>query len=316
MQNQAEYIGIDVSKSYLDVAGWCQQTYQRFPNDAHGISDLIFWSEHMHAHLVVLEATGGLELPLVAELAHAHLKTGVVNPRRIREFARSIGQLAKTDRLDAMVIAHFGYATQPQARKMPTEQENRLNALITRRKQLVDMLTAEKNRFHSAGQDMRLDIQEHIDWMETRLKKMQIEITIFIDQVPEWKAKDDILRSMPGVGAVTSATLLAMLPELGTLNRQRIAALVGVAPVNKDSGRRQRKRRVYGGRASVRCALYMATLSAVKHNPRIRAFYQHLLTKGKEKKVALTACMRKLIVILNAMLQQKQNFSFEVPSIS
>lgn len=309
MTSNAEFVGVDVSKDNLDVASWTSNEYKRFQNDPTGIRELIDWLKILQAELIVLEATGGLELPFVAELAFEKMPVAVVNPRRIREFARSIGQLAKTDKLDARVIAHFGAATHPEARKLPTNDEEKLTALITRRRQIIEMLTAEKNRLHSARFSMKERIETHLSWLESELRDLDNEITKFIHQSPIWKEKDKLLRSVPGVGPVTSATILAMLPELGTLNRKKIAALVGVAPVNKDSGRRQKKRRVYGGRANVRSVLYMAALSASKHNPRIKAFYDHLIRLGKEKKVALTACMRKLLVILNAIIRVNQNFT-------
>jgi len=313
MTTIAEFVGIDVSKKTLDVACWNSKQYRQFGNDPKGIMDLIAWVCTFPVELVVLEATGGLELPLVAELAYLKMAVAIVNPKRIREFARSIGQLAKTDKLDARVIAHFGAATHPEARKLPTEEEERLTALITRRRQIIEMLTAEKNRLHSARFSMKERIETHLSWLECELHDLDIEITKFIHQSPIWREKDELLRSVPGIGPVTSATILAMLPELGTLNRQKIAALVGVAPVNKDSGKRQKKRRVFGGRASVRSVLYMAALSASKFNPSIKAFYDHLVHIGKEKKVALTACMRKLIVLLNAIIRDNQKFD---PSLS
>jgi len=307
--SNAEFVGVDVSKDNLDVASWTSNEYKRFQNDPTGIQELIDWLKTLQAELIVLEATGGLELPFVAELAFEKMPVAVVNPRRIREFARSIGQLAKTDKLDARVIAHFGAATHPEVRKLPTNDEGKLTALITRRRQIIEMLTAEKNRLHSARFSMKERIETHLSWLESELRNLDNEIAKFIHQSPIWKEKDKLLRSVPGVGPVTSATILAMLPELGTLNRKKIAALVGVAPVNKDSGRRQKKRRVYGGRANVRSVLYMAALSASKHNPRIKEFYDHLIRMGKEKKVALTACMRKLLVILNAIIRVNQNFT-------
>jgi transposase len=309
MTSNAEFVGVDVSKDNLDVAIWTSNEYKRFQNDPTGIRELIDWLKILQPELIVLEATGGLELPFVAELALEKMPVAVVNPRRIREFARSIGQLAKTDKLDARVIAHFGAATHPEARKLPTNDEEKLTALITRRRQIIEMLTAEKNRLHSARFSMKERIETHLFWLESELRDLDNEITKFIHQSPIWKEKDKLLRSVPGVGPVTSATILAMLPELGTLNRKKIAALVGVAPVNKDSGKRQKKRRVYGGRANVRSVLYMAALSASKHNPRIKAFYDHLIRMGKEKKVALTACMRKLLVILNAIIRVNQNLT-------
>jgi len=309
MTSNAEFVGVDVSKATLDVASWRSNEYRRFQNDPTGIQELIDWLKILQPELIVLEATGGLELPFVAELAYEKMPVAVVNPRRIREFARSIGQLAKTDKLDAKVIAHFGAATHPEARKLPTNDEEKLTALITRRRQIIEMLTAEKNRLHSARFSMKERIELHLSWLESELRDLDNEITKFIHQSPIWKEKDKLLRSVPEVGPVTSATILAMLPELGTLNRKKIAALVGVAPVNKDSGRRQKKRRVYGGRANVRSVLYMAALSASKHNPRIKMFYDHLIRMGKEKKVALTACMRKLLVILNAIIRVNQNYT-------
>jgi transposase len=311
MTSNAEIVGVDVSKATLDVASWTSKEYKRFRNDPTGIQDLIDWIKILQPELLVLEATGGLELPFVAELAYAKIPVAVVNPRRIREFARSIGQLAKTDKLDAKVIAHFGAATHPEARKLPTNDEEKLTALITRRRQIIEMLTAEKNRLHSARFSMKERIETHLSWLESELQDLDHEITKFIHQSPIWKEKDKLLRSVPGVGPVTSATILAMLPELGTLNRKKIAALVGVAPVNKDSGKRQKKRRVYGGRANVRSVLYMAALSASKHNPRIKGFYDRLIKLGKEKKVALTACMRKLLVLLNAIMRVNQNYDLK-----
>jgi len=240
MTSIAEFVGVDVSKDNLDVASWTSNEYKRFRNDPTGIQELIDWLKILQAELIVLEATGGLELPFVAELAYEKMPVAVVNPRRIREFARSIGQLAKTDKLDARVIAHFGAATHPEARKLPTNDEEKLTALITRRRQIIEMLTAEKNRLHSARFSMKERIETHLFWLESELRDLDNEITKFIQQSPIWKEKDKLLRSVPGVGPVTSATILAMLPELGTLNRKKIAALVGVAPVNKDSGKRQK----------------------------------------------------------------------------
>jgi len=308
MTDQAEYVGIDVSKETLDVACFDSKTYKQFKNNDKDINKMIDWMQSIQPELIVLEATGGLELPCVAELNHAQLPVSIVNPGRVRGFARSIGQLAKTDKLDAMVIAHFGQATNPVPRKRPTEQEEQLSALITRRRQIIEMLTAEKNRLHSARFNTRSLIERHIDWLQAELFDIDNEISTYIHQCPAWKHKADLLMSVPGVGKVTVATLLALLPELGTINRQQIAALVGVAPVNKDSGKRSRKRRVFGGRANVRSVLYMATLSASKHNPMIKAFYDRLLKNGKEKKVALTACMRKLLVMLNAIIRSDTYF--------
>jgi transposase len=208
--------------------------------------------------------------------------------------------------LDAQVLAHFAATLRPPPRPLPTAQEEQLTALLTRRRQIVDMLTVEKNRLQTVRPTMRSDIEEHIAWLEAKLTKLDEDIDQFIQATPLWKAKDELLQSAPGIGRITASTLLAMLPELGTLNRQEIAALVGLAPVNKDSGKKRGKRRIFGGRAPVRSVLFMATMSAKKFNPVIKSFYEHLLAQGKEKKVALTACMRKLLVILNAMVRSNQ----------
>jgi transposase len=300
------FVGIDISKTWLDIAVHASEVNWRTGNDDKGITDLVKRLKQMKPALVVLEATGGFEMQLVAELAHAKLPVVVTNPRKVRAFARSTGKLAKTDKLDAKLLAHFAAAIRPAVRPMRSEEEEQLTGLLIRRRQLVNMLTVEKNRLHTVRPAMRGDIEEHIAWLQDKLSKMDEEIDQFVRRTSLWKEKDTILRSAPGVGRVTSCTLLAMLPELGTLNRQEIAALVGVAPVNKDSGRKQGKRRVYGGRATVRSVLYMAALAAKKYNPRIKKFYEDLLRRGKEKKVALTACMRKLLVILNAMVRSNQ----------
>lgn len=305
------FVGIDVSKTWLDIAVHASEETWRAGNDDKGITRLIMRLKALEPALIVLEATGGFEMQLVAELAHAKLPVVITNPRKVRAFARSTGKLAKTDKLDAKLLAHFAAAIRPAVRPLPSEEEELLTGLLVRRRQLVDMLTVEKNRLHTVRPALRDDIREHIAWLQAKLAKLDEEIDQFVRKTALWKEKDAILQSVPGVGRVTSCTLLAMLPELGTLNRQEIAALVGVAPVNKDSGRKQGKRRVYGGRATVRSVLYMAAMAAKRYNPRIKKFYEGLLRRGKEKKVALTACMRKLIVILNAMLRTNQRWEFE-----
>jgi len=312
MTDPAEtFVGIDVSKAQLDVAVHNQPSSWQAANTEAGIAELVKQMQAMNPTLIVLEATGGFELRLVAELAAAKLPVVVTNPRRVRNFARSTGKLAKTDKLDAKMLAHFAAALRPEPRPLPSAQEEQLTALLTRRRQIVDMLTVEKNRLHTVRTPMRSDIEEHIAWLTEKLAKLDADIDQFVQGSTLWQEKATLLKSVPGVGRITASTLLAMLPELGTLNRQEIAALVGVAPVNKDSGRKQGKRRIFGGRATVRSVLYMAALSAKKHNPKIKKFYEHLLKQGKEKKVALTACMRKLLVILNAMLRTKQSWQAE-----
>lgn len=300
------FVGIDVSKAWLDIAVHERETCWRAGNNDQGIADLVVELKKLAPALVLMEATGGFEMLLVAELANAGLPVVVTNPRRVRAFARSTGRLAKTDKLDAKLLAHFAAAVRPPVRTLPSDEEEHLTGLLTRRRQIVDMLTVEKNRLHTVRPVMRSDIEEHITWLQEKLSKLDEEVDQFVQATPLWKEKDAILRSVPGVGRVTSSTLLAMLPELGKLNRQQVAALVGVAPVNKDSGRKQGKRRVYGGRADVRSVLYMAALAAKRYNPRIKEFYESLIKRGKEKKVALTACMRKLLVILNAMMRTNQ----------
>jgi len=307
MQSASEvFVGIDVSKAQLDVAVWDSSGTWQVANDEKGISALVNRLKELSPTLIVVEATGGLEVPAVAEMAFAGLPVAVVNPKRTRDFARSTGQLAKTDVLDARVLAHFAQAVRPQVRSLRTEEQEQLAGLVTRRRQEIDMITSEKNRRCSTRPRLRERLDKHIEWLDGELKALDEEIAQFIKGSPLWKEKEELLRSVPGVGPVTAATMLAQLPELGTLNRQKIAALVGVAPVNKDSGKKRGKRRVFGGRAPVRSTLYMATLSATKFNPIIRSFYERLLKRGKEKKVALTACMRKLLVILNSIIRHRQ----------
>jgi len=307
MTTQIEtFIGIDVSKATLDVAIWQSDQYRKFSNDAKGIQELIAWLSELAPTLIVLEATGGYERLIVAELVLVGLPVAVVNPKRVRDFARSTGLLAKTDKLDAHVLAHFAAAVRPAVRPLHSEEEERLAALVSRRRQLIEMLTMEKNRLSNSHATMRTHLQTHINWLMDEQKILEAEIDQFIQGTPLWKEKDELLRSVPGVGNVTSITILAELPELGTINRQEIAALVGVAPVNKDSGIKSGKRRVFGGRASVRSVLYMAALSATRFNRTIKAFYDRLIKAGKPFKVAITACMRKLLTILNAIIRHNQ----------
>jgi transposase len=307
MEKVAEiFVGIDISKSWLDIAVHEREEVFRVGNDDEGIVKLVKWMKEMKPELIVLEPTGGFEMLVVAELTHAGLPVVVVNAKRVRDFARATGRLAKTDKLDAKVLAHFAKAIRPAVRGLRSAEEEQLTALLTRRRQILNMLTVEKNRLVTVRAKMRTDIEVHIHWLSSNLQELNEEIETILATSPIWKEKDAILQSVPGVGPVTSATMLGMLPELGKLNRQEIAALVGVAPVNRDSGRKHGKRRVYGGRADVRSVLYMAALAAKKFNPVIRKFYERLINQGKEKKVALTACMRKLLVILNVMMRTNQ----------
>ena len=307
--NQNEiFIGIDVSKATLDIAFWDSEVYWQLSNDAEGWQELVKRLQPLSSVLIVIEASGGLEQPVVAELYTEKLPVAIVNPTRVRNFARSTGQLAKTDKLDARIIAHFAQAVRPQVRPLRTPEEDHLNALVTRRRQVVTILTTEKNRKATTHHSMQDRVMVHIAWLEVELKELETEIEQFILQSVEWKEKADLLQSVPGIGPVTASTLLAELPELGSRNRQQIAALVGVAPLNKDSGKKRGKRRTFGGRASVRRTLYMASLAATRCNPVIRRFYERLLANGKEKKVALIACPRKLLVILNSMIRHRQSW--------
>jgi transposase len=262
----------------------------------------------LHPALIVLEATGGMEIPLTSALATAGLPVVVVNPRQVRDFARASGLLAKTDALDAQVLAQFAEVMRPQPRLLPDPEARALAALLTRRRQLVEMLTAEKNRLLSASSSIRKSLRAHITWLERELQRTDTDLTTAIQQSPVWREKDELLRSVPGVGPVLTSTLLANLPELGTLTNKQIAALVGVAPLNRDSGTLRGRRTVWGGRAQVRAVLYMSAIVAARFNPVIRSFYQRLQRAGKAKKVALTACMRKLLTILNAMLKNRTSW--------
>lgn len=295
------FIGIDVAKAQLGFAGRPSGERGAVPNDEDGIRALVAHCQACAATLVVCEATGGYEAPLVAALATAGLPVVVANPRQVRDFAKAIGQLAKTDAIDAQILALFAERVRPELRVLPDAAVDALDALLTRRRQLVEMLVAERNRLLVARPTIRHDLQQHIRFLERRLREADDDLHTAVKASPVWRVKDDLLQSVPGVGRVVSLTLLAELPELGRLSHKAIAALVGVAPLARDSGTLRGKRLVYGGRAPVRAVLYMAALVAARRNPVIRAFYERLRSAGKPAKVALTACMRKLLVILNAI---------------
>ena len=303
MEGEARFVGIDVSKAQLDVA--VRPTGKRWtlPYDQTGIEGLIPQIVDLEPALVLLEATGGLELPLVAALAAAALPVVVVNPRQVRDFAKATGTLAKTDTLDAGVLSHFADAVRPEVRPLKDAETQVLNSLTARRRQVMTMLVSEKNRLGTAIGAVSPRIEAHIAWLEQELSDLDKGLRQTLRRSPVWREKDDLLRTVSGVGEQISLTLLANLPELGTLNRRQIAALVGVAPYNRDSGALRGKRAVWGGRSRVRAVLYMGALVASRHNPAIRDFYQRLLAAGKPKKVALVASMRKLLVILNGMLK-------------
>ncbi len=295
------FIGIDVAKAQLEFACRPSAETGAVPNADSGIRELVARCQELAPTLIVLEATGGYEAALVAALATAGLPLVVVHPRQVRDFARATGQLAKTDAIDAQVLALFAERVRPAPRSLPDEAAQALEALLTRRRQLVAMLTAERNRLLMARAPVRRDLQQHIRFLERRLREADDDLHTAVRASPLWRVKDDLLQSVPGVGRVVSLTLLAELPELGRLSHKEIAALVGVAPLNRDSGTLRGKRLVYGGRAPVRAALYMAALVASKYNPVIRASYHRLRAAGKPAKLALTACMRKLLIILNAI---------------
>jgi len=302
------YIGIDVSKATLDVASLPEGESWTVTNDDQGLAELTPRLVALAPTLIVLDATGGFEMLAAITLAKAALPVAVVNPRQVRDFAQAMGQLAKTDALDAGMLADFAQRVRPEPRPLPDAAAQLLESLLTRRRQLVDMLTAEKNRLGFARGPVKRDISQHIRWLEKRLADVDGDLQDAVTASPLYQAKADLLRSVPGVGPITTLTLLATLPELGHLSRRQIAALVGVAPINRESGTLRGKRMVWGGRAPVRAVLYMAALVSLKHNPVLRVFYQRLCATGKPFKVAVTACMRKLLTILNAMLHQNRRW--------
>ena len=305
------YIGIDVSKATLDVASLPDGERWTVTNDDQGLATLTPRLVALTPTLIVMEATGGFEMRAALTLAKVGLPIAVVNPRQVRDFAKAMGRLAKTDALDASVLADFAQRVRPEPRPLPDEAALLLESLLTRRRQIVEMLTAEKNRLGFARSPVKRDISQHIRWLEKRLRDVDGDLQDAVTASPLSHAKATLLRSVPGVGQVTTLTLLATLPELGQLSRHQIAALVGVAPMNRDSGTRRGKRLVWGGRAPVRAVLYMATLVGLKHNPVLRVFYARLRAAGKPFNVAATACMRKLLTILNAMLRHNQSWDPE-----
>ncbi len=312
MKQEEIYVGIDVAKDSVDVAIRPGDDNWSLDYDEQAVSELVSRLIAVEPNAVLLEATGGLEVPLVSALAAAALPVVVVNPRQVRDFAKATGKLAKTDALDAQVLAHFAEAVRPLVRPLRDEDTQELNSLTTRRNQLMTMLVAEKNRLRRASRSVRLGIESHIDWLEQELNDLDKDLRKALRRSPVWREKDDLLRSVPGVGEQLSLSLLAYLPELGTLDRKQVAALVGVAPFNRDSGPHRGRRSVWGGRSRVRAVLYMAALTATRYNPVLRTFYQRLLAAGKPKKLALTACMRKLLTILNAMVKTGRHWTPQI----
>lgn len=298
------YLGIDVSKDSLDLGRIDETGSLRFANSAEGIDQLTKHALEIKPALIVMEATGGYETAAVLGLSVAGLPVVVVNARQVRDFARSSGKLAKTDSIDARLLAQFGKVFRPEPKPIPDSQAIEIKALSVRRVQIQEMIVAETNRLHLADFEVKDDIRTHIAFLKDRLCKIEKDISRVVKSSPVWREKDQIIRSVPGAGPVLSSTLLAHLPELGQLNRRQIAMLVGVAPINHDSGRMRGSRHIWGGRGPVRTALYMATLVASRYNPVISKFYQRLVAAGKAKKVALVACMRRLLIILNTMVRQ------------
>jgi transposase len=304
----SSYVGIDVSKDRLDVAVLGERQEKQMSNTQDGITQLVKWMQELQPELIVVEATGGYQRAVVDALFHAGLPVAVVNPARVRQFARACGLLAKTDKLDAQVLAVFGQRVQPKRYEGKSEAEKQLSALLVRRKQLEEMLKAEQNRLRTISPSLRGSVERIIAILKEEKKRLEEQIEQFLRDQKVWQEQREILSSAPGVGKVTTATLLADLPELGRMDRKKIAALVGVAPMNYDSGKKRGYRKTKGGRTDVRSVLYMSTLVATRYNPVIQAQYQQLLKRGKLKKVALTACMRKFLTILNAMVRDQQPF--------
>jgi len=310
MDADSIFVGIDISKMTLDVDIYPTSEPRRFLNDEGSREELCEWLKTRTPTLIVMEATGGLEIPVAGLLAAAGLPVAVINPRQVRDFAKAIGVLAKTDAVDAIVLARFAQAVRPAVRALKSEEAQELEAVLTRRRQIVEMITAERNRQTKAQARIAKQIKGHIAWMEKRLDEANDDLDRLIRKSPIWQHKSELLTSVPGVGRVVATTLLAELPELGSLNRREIGALVGVCPFNRDSGGRRGKRLIWGGRSSVRAALYMATLCATRFNPIIKAFYRRLVDAGKHKKVAIVACMRKLLVTMNVMIRTDTSWRY------
>lgn len=311
------YIGIDVAKGELVMAAGPTGPVTTVTNDEPGVTRLVGALRELAPTLIVLEATGGYEIPCTAALAAAQLPVVVVNPRQVRDFAKATGQLAKTDRIDARVLARFGERVQPEQRPLPSEEQQALEALLARRRQLLEMRVAEQNRLglvqsQALGARARVvkqSLKKHVAYLDRELRLTDADLRSRIRESPVWRERDDLLQSVPGIGAVVAQTLLAELPELGQLSRREIAKLVGLAPFNRDSGTWRGQRTTHGGRTTVRASLYMACLSAIRHNVLIRTFYERLRAAGKPKKVALVACMRKLLTILNHLVRTHQRWA-------
>jgi transposase len=301
-------VGIDVGKTWLDVALWGDEAVWRVSNDEAGVAEIMAWAAEIEPQLIAIEASGGYEQLLVQSLLMESLPVAVVNPTRVRALSKATGKLAKTDVIDARLIAEYAFKIQPEVLGPKEAQEIRLKVLVSRREQLVAMRTTELNRLGTAHNSMRADIREHVEWMTARIQQLEAEIEQLVDSMPERRVQAERLDSIPGVGMITAITVLTEMPELGQLGRQKIAALAGLAPFNRDSGQLRGKRRIFGGRKGIRRVLYMACMSAKRCNPVIRSLFERLLKKGKVFKVAITACMRKMLTIMNALIRDGVNW--------
>ncbi len=308
--DKKHFVGMDVSKDTLDVAVLSKRSIEQFANTKKGIAKLVRGMHPLNPKRIVVEATGGYEQALVLALFEAGLPVALVSPQRVRQYAKAKGLLAKTDKLDAHILADFGKHIQPRLFVAKSEERQRLSGLVARRKQLNEMLQAEKHRLRTSSVEVKNSLKRVIACLKTEMQELDAQIQAFMKTHEDFGEQEKLLRTAKSVGAVTAATLLADLPELGQLDRKQVAALVGVAPMNKDSGKKRGKRKTQGGRPDVRRALYMATLTGIRYNPVLQPQYEQLVKRGKEKKVAITACMRKLLTILNAMMRDQQPFRY------
>jgi transposase len=302
------YVGIDVGKKWLDIALWGEDAVWRVSNDEAGVTEVIERMAEVDPQLIAIEATGGYEQLAVQSMLLKGLSVAVINPTRVRALSKATGKLAKTDVIDARLIAEYAFKIQPKVQASKEANEIQLKAMVTRREQLVEIRTGEQNRLGTANSSMKMGIREHIEWLGNRIDELEVLIEELVECLPEWKVLAERLDSIPGVGPITAVTVIAEMPELGQLNRQEVAALAGLAPFNRDSGKKRGRRRIFGGRKGVRRVLYMACLSAIRFNPVLRKMYERLTKNGKIFKVAITACMHKMLTIMNAMTRDQVNW--------
>jgi len=310
MTEQEVYIGIDVGKNWLDIARWGVSSSTRVVNDQSGIEGMFAFIESLNPNLIVVEASGGYEQECVRSLILKGYKVAVVNPTRVRALAKAMGLLAKTDVIDAHLIAAYAYKIRPEPKMLQEEHEQQFKAMVSRREQLVEIRAAEHNRIGTSHKCTKADVREHIEWLDRQIAMLDGEIKELLSMLPNWNSLVQRLDTIPGVAFITAITVVAEMPELGQLDRQKIAALAGLAPFNQDSGKKRGKRRIFGGRKGVRRVLYMACLSAIQHNSVIKKMYERLVLKGKVFKVAMTACMRKMLTIMNAMIREQSDWIY------